>query len=108
MKINVIPAEGFTVRDHNGRAIPKDGGQVELSSAVKARIREGMLIQVDELSPSAPEGGTAGSDDPETDVTKMKRDELADLLGQHDIEFDPKATKPTLLALVKEHLEAAE
>ena len=61
-KIHVIPHEGYTVRDHKGDIIPADGAEVVESKVVLSRIREGLLILVEDEE-EATDPPPAGEDD---------------------------------------------
>lgn len=120
MKIHVIPAEGFQVKDHTGRIIPEEGiTEVDRSPVVEARLREGLLIEVDpgEITkepPSETSGGSKSPDDrvdsgdpePEedevddrVDLDSMTKAQIAELLRSQGIDFETSSTKAQLIQL---------
>lgn len=107
-KIHVLPAEGFTVRDHTGRVIPAAGAEVDDSPVVRRRIREGVLLLRSGAAPAGLEEAAAATDVDEEeviDVAKMTVAELKENLALYGVEFDPAAKKDELRELLSDALE---
>lgn len=102
-KINVIPAEGFSVKDHKGNLIPEEGAEVPDSPVVQRRIKEGLLIPAPTV-PSQPDPDS-GESESEIEIEKMTKTQLQAFLTENEIEFPASANKAELLEILDRETE---
>lgn len=107
--IHVRPAEGFTVHDHEGNAIPEEGAKVAHTTVIARRIREGLLEVFDDAAAPAPattpasdDGGGTDGDDDEVDIDAMTAAELKDELTARGVAFKGNASTEALRELLLE------